>query len=253
MSEEQIKGAIHSIETFGSVDGPGVRFVVFVKGCALRCKYCHNVDTWDPHSDDMRTADEILAQAERYRSYWGEDGGITVSGGEPLLQIDFLIELFKKAKESGINTCIDTAGQPFSRNEPFFGKFNELMKYTDLLLVDIKHIDPEEHKKLTGKSNENIQDFMRYLSEIGKPIWIRHVLVPGITDNDEYLMRTRKFIDELSNVQKVEVLPYHGLGAMKYKDLGIDYVLKDLESPTLERVANARKILECEKYNRWEA
>lgn len=243
MSEEQIKGAIHSIETFGSVDGPGVRFVVFVKGCALRCKYCHNVDTWDPHSDDMRTADEILAQAERYRSYWGEDGGITVSGGEPLLQIDFLIELFKKAKESGINTCIDTAGQPFSRNEPFFGKFNELMKYTDLLLVDIKHIDPEEHKKLTGKSNENIQDFMRYLSEIGKPIWIRHVLVPGITDNDEYLMRTRKFIDELSNVQKVEVLPYHSMGEYKWEELGIPYTLKGVEAPSAERVANAERIL----------
>ena len=243
MSDNAIKGAIHSIETFGSVDGPGVRFVVFVKGCALRCKYCHNVDTWDPHSDDMRTSDEILDQAERYRSYWGNDGGITVSGGEPLLQIDFLIDLFKKAKERGINTCIDTAGQPFTRNEPFFGKFNELIKYTDLLLVDIKHIDAEEHVKLTGKSNENIKDFMKYLSEIGKPIWIRHVLVPTITDNDEYLKRTREFIEELSNVEKIEVLPYHSMGEYKWEELKIPYSLKSIESPPQERVTNAEKIL----------
>ncbi len=243
MSDNAIKGAIHSIETFGSVDGPGVRFVVFVKGCALRCKYCHNVDTWDPHSDDMRTSDEILDQAERYRSYWGNDGGITVSGGEPLLQIDFLIDLFKKAKERGINTCIDTAGQPFTRNEPFFGKFNELMKYTDLLLVDIKHIDAEEHVKLTGKSNENIKDFIKYLSEIGKPIWIRHVLVPTITDNDEYLKRTREFIEELSNVEKIEVLPYHSMGEYKWEELKIPYSLKNIEAPSQERVINAEKIL----------
>ncbi|MCR5778318.1 MAG: pyruvate formate lyase-activating protein [Lachnospiraceae bacterium] len=243
MNDNAIKGAIHSIETFGSVDGPGVRFVVFVKGCALRCKYCHNVDTWDPHSDDMRTSDEILDQAERYRSYWGNDGGITVSGGEPLLQIDFLIDLFKKAKERGINTCIDTAGQPFTRNEPFFGKFNELMKYTDLLLVDIKHIDAEEHVKLTGKSNENIKDFIKYLSEIGKPIWIRHVLVPTITDNDEYLKRTREFIEELSNVEKIEVLPYHSMGEYKWEELKIPYSLKNIEAPSQERVTNAEKIL----------
>ena len=243
MSDNAIKGAIHSIETFGSVDGPGVRFVVFVKGCALRCKYCHNVDTWDPHSDDMRTADEILDQAERYKSYWGSDGGITVSGGEPLLQIDFLIDLFKKAKERGINTCIDTAGQPFTRNEPFFSKFNELMDYTDLLLVDIKHIDAEEHVKLTGKSNENIKDFIKYLSEIGKPIWIRHVLVPTITDNDEYLKRTREFIEELSNVEKIEVLPYHSMGEYKREELKIPYSLKNIEAPSQERVANAEKIL----------
>ncbi len=250
-----IKGAIHSIETFGSVDGPGIRFIVFLKGCKLRCKYCHNADTWNPESEDMRSADEILDFAERYRGYWGEEGGITVSGGEPLLQIDFLLELFKKARERGINTCIDTALQPFDpdRSSEFFGKFRELMEYTDLLLVDIKHIDREEHIKLTGLPNDNILDGMGYLSEIGKPIWIRHVLVPGITDNDEYLTQTRDFIRTLHNVERVEILPYHGLGAMKYKDLGIDYVLKDLESPTLERVANAKKILECDKYTRWQA
>lgn len=242
-----IKGAIHSIETFGSVDGPGIRFIVFLKGCNLRCKYCHNVDTWNPESEDMRSADEILDFAERYRGYWGNDGGITVSGGEPLLQIDFLLELFRKAKEQGINTCIDTALQPFQKEGEFFDKFKELMEYTDLLLVDIKHIDREEHVKLTGLPNENILEGMRYLSEIQKPIWIRHVLVPGITDNDEYLRQTRKFIEELKNVQKIEVLPYHSMGAHKFEALGIPYQLTGVESPTAERVANATAILRGEK------
>ncbi len=242
-----IKGAIHSIETFGSVDGPGIRFIVFLKGCKLRCKYCHNVDTWDPHSDDMRTADEILDFAERYRSYWGEEGGITVSGGEPLLQIDFLIDLFKKAKERGINTCIDTAVQPFTKEEPFFSKFEELMKYTDLLLVDIKHINREEHIELTGLPNDNIKECFAYLDEIGKPIWIRHVLVPGITDNDEYLRETRKFIEKFSNIKRIDVLPYHSMGQMKFKELGIPYQLEGVESPTTERVENARAILNGKK------
>ena len=238
-----VKGAIHSIETFGSVDGPGIRFIVFLKGCKLRCKYCHNADTWDPNSEDMRTPDELLDFAERYRSYWGTEGGITVSGGEPLLQIDFLIELFKKAKERGINTCIDTALQPFTREEPFFSKFEELMKYTDLLLVDIKHIDKEQHIELTGLPNDNIFDGFKYLSEISKPIWIRHVLVPGITDDDEYLKRTREFIETLSNVQKIEVLPYHSMGQHKFETLGIPYKLDGVKSPSKERVDNAMKIL----------
>ncbi|WP_026656172.1 MULTISPECIES: pyruvate formate-lyase-activating protein [unclassified Butyrivibrio] len=238
-----VKGAIHSIETFGSVDGPGIRFIVFLKGCKLRCKYCHNADTWDPNSEDMRTPDELLDFAERYRSYWGTEGGITVSGGEPLLQIDFLIELFKKAKERGINTCIDTALQPFTREEPFFSKFEELMKYTDLLLVDIKHIDKDEHIELTGLPNDNIFDGFKYLSDISKPIWIRHVLVPGITDDDEYLKRTREFIETLSNVQKIEVLPYHSMGQHKFETLGIPYKLDGVKSPSKERVENAMKIL----------
>ncbi len=241
-----IKGAIHSIETFGSVDGPGIRFIVFLKGCKLRCKYCHNADTWDPKSEDMRTPEEILDFAERYRGYWGEEGGITVSGGEPLLQIDFLIELFRLAKERGINTCIDTALQPFEKTEPFFSKFQELMKYTDLLLVDIKHIDPKEHIELTGLPNENILEGIRYLSEINKPIWIRHVLVPGITDNDDYLKETRKLIENLSNVKKIEVLPYHSMGQHKFENLGIPYKLEGVQSPTADRVENATKILRGE-------
>ena len=145
-----MQGRIHSIESFGSVDGPGTRFIIFVQGCNMRCLYCHNVDTWDCHKGQLRSTDDLLDQAERYRPYWGPEGGITVSGGEPLLQIDFLLELFQKAKARGIHTCIDTAGQPFTRKEPFFSKFRQLMEVTDILLLDVKHIDLEAHKKLTG-------------------------------------------------------------------------------------------------------
>lgn len=238
-----IRGAIHSTESFGSVDGPGIRFVIFFKGCMMRCRYCHNADTWDPHSNDLRTADELLDQAERYRSYWGKEGGITASGGEPLLQVDFLLDLFRKAKARGINTAIDTAGQPFTREEPFFSKFQELTRYTDLFLMDIKHIDPVEHQKLTGQPNDNIIDLLRYLSEIGKPVWIRHVLVPGITDNDVWLRKTRDFILTLKNVKKIQILPYHSMGEYKWEKLGIPYSLAGVESPGAERVENARRIL----------
>lgn len=246
-----MQGYIHQLESFGSVDGPGVRFIIFFSGCPLRCKYCHNPDTWDMTKGKLCTADELLNEALSCRAYWGAKGGITVSGGEPLMQLDFLLELFTKAKEKGVNTCIDTAGGPFTKEGDWFEKFKKLMEVTDILLMDIKHIDEEEHIKLTGRTGKNIIEMFRYLDEIKKPIWIRHVLVPGITDNDEYLLRTRDFIRTLSNVQRVEILPYHGLGAMKYKDLGIDYVLKDTESPSAERVANAKKILECEKYDGW--
>ena len=246
-----MKGYIHQLESFGSVDGPGVRFIIFFAGCPLRCKYCHNPDTWDMMKGKQYTADELLDEAITCREYWGTKGGITVSGGEPLAQIDFLLEVFTKAKERGINTCIDTAGGPFTREGEWFEKFKRLMNVTDVLLMDIKHINEEEHIKLTGHTGKNIIEMFRYLDEINKPVWIRHVLVPGITDNDEYLIQTRDFIRTLGNVQRVEVLPYHGLGAMKYKDLGIDYVLKDTNSPTAERVQNAREILECAKYDGW--
>ena len=216
---EKTIGYVHSIETFGSVDGPGVRFVVFMQGCRMRCEFCHNPDTWNIGGGKEYTADEILDQAERYRSYWGSEGGITVSGGEPLLQIDFLIELFQKAKKRGIHTTLDTCGKPFTRDEPFFSRFQELMKYTDLLLFDIKHIDNEEHKKLTHWGNENILDMAQYLSETGKSVWIRHVLVPERSDYDEYLIRLDAFIKTLTNVAKVEILPYHTMGKYKWENL----------------------------------
>lgn len=238
-----IKGNIHSIESFGSVDGPGVRFLIFLKGCHLRCRYCHNADTWEEGSTDQRTANELLEQAERYRSYWGSEGGITVSGGEPLLQLDFLIDLFTKAKERGIHTCIDTAGEPFSRDPDWFGRFQKLMQVTDILLMDIKHIDRKKHIGLTGKPNDNILDMFRYLSDIGKPIWIRYVLVPGLTDDEDDLRRTGAFISGLSNVRKIDVLPYHAMGAYKWEKLGYRYTLTDTRSPSAEEADSALQLL----------
>lgn len=241
-------GRIHSIESFGSVDGPGIRYVIFMQGCSMRCQFCHNPDTWDLKGGEEKTADELLSQALRYKSYWKTSGGITVSGGEPLLQIDFLLELFTKAKAKGIHTTIDTSGNPFTRKEPFFSKFEELMKVTDLVMLDIKNIDDEAHKVLTKWSNANILDLANYLSEIGKPTWIRHVLVPGGSDKDEYLMRLDAFIKSLKNIERVEVLPYHTLGEFKWQELGIDYPLAGIDPPTKERIENANKLLHVEDY-----
>lgn len=238
-----VKGKIHSIESFGSADGPGVRYIIFLKGCKMRCKYCHNPDTWGADGVTEEAAEEVLKKAMRYKNYWKNNGGITVSGGEALLQIDFLIELFKLAKENNVHTTLDTSGNPFTREEPFFGKFNELMKYTDLYMLDIKHIDNEEHKKLTGQPNENILDMAKYLSENGKAMWIRHVLVPGYTDSEEQLTRLKKFIDSLDTVDRVEILPYHTLGVFKWKELGIPYELEDVNPPTKEEVERAKRIL----------
>lgn len=236
-------GFIHSIETFGSVDGPGIRFLIFLQGCPMRCRFCHNPDSWQTGVGEKMTADELLDRAEHYRSYWGREGGITVSGGEALMQIDFLTELFRKAHERGINTCLDTSAQPFTRQGAWFAKFEELMKYTDTILLDIKHIDDDEHRKLTKHSNRNILDCARYLSDIHKPVWIRHVLIPGITDRDDYLARLRAFLDTLTNVERVDVLPYHTLGTYKYEKLGLDYPLKGVEPPTPERIENAKRKL----------
>lgn len=234
-------GHIHSTESSGAADGPGVRFIVFMQGCHMRCRYCHNPDTWKMDGGDEVTADEILKRALRFKPYWGKDGGITISGGEPLLQIDFVIELFKKAKELGINTCIDTAGNPFTKEEPFFSKFEELMKYTDLLLLDLKEINPTRHKDLTGFDNSNIIEMAKYLSEINKPVWIRHVLVPEHSDFDEDLDALGDFIDTLSNVDRVEILPYHTLGKFKWENLGIPYTLESISPPSAERIENAKQ------------
>lgn len=243
-------GRVHSVESFGSADGPGVRYIVFLKGCNMRCKYCHNPDTWAKCGENdgakLMTPQEVLKTAMRYKAYWKQTGGITVSGGEALLQIDFVTELFKLAKEKGVNTCLDTSGNPFTMEEPFFGKFNELMKYTDLFMLDIKHIDDEEHKKLTGQTNKNILDMAQYLSKNGKKMWIRHVLVPEITTDERYLNQLREFIDTLKTVDRVEVLPYHTLGVFKWKELGIPYQLDGVEPPTKEQIECAKRILNCQ-------
>ena len=215
-------GRVHSLESFGSADGPGVRYLVFLQGCAMRCRYCHNVDTWARDKGTLMSVEEVLDKA------------------------DFVTELFEEARRRGIGTCLDTALQPFARREPFFGKFERLMGSCDLVLADLKHIDPAEHKSLTGHDNANILDALAYLSDIEKPVWIRHVLVPGITDDDAYLERTAEFIGTLSSVERVEVLPYHTLGAYKWKELGIPYTLDGVEPPSSERVQNARRILGAE-------
>lgn len=248
---EQIrKGSVHSFETFGSVDGPGVRFVIFVNGCAMRCQYCHNPDTWQMQEAQM-SSDDILHKAMRYRSYWGDKGGITVSGGEPLLQLDFLLDLFKKAKKEGIHTVIDTSGNPFTKEEPFFSKFTELLQYTDLLLLDLKHIDAEYHKRLTGVGNENILAMATYLSDIQKPIWIRHVLVPGRNDDDASLLRLDAFIKTLHNVDRLEILPYHSLGAYKWKELGYTYALEDVVAPGKALLEHANQMLHTAEYQNY--
>ena len=239
----EIKGRIHSVESFGSADGPGVRYIVFLKGCNMRCQYCHNPDTWAKDGGELMTPEEVLKKALRYKTYWKEKGGITVSGGEALLQIDFVTELFRLAQEKGVNTCLDTSGNPFSMEEPFKSKFDELMKYTDLFMLDIKHMDDAAHRKLTGQTNQNILKMAAYLSDHGKTMWIRHVLVPGITTEEDELHRLRSFLDTLKTVERVEVLPYHTLGIFKWKELGIPYQLEGVDPPTKEQIDRAKEIL----------
>ena len=248
MAEEKITGIINDTESFGAVDGPGIRFIVFMQGCHMRCRYCHNPETWALTGGTERTPEDVLKQALRYKTYWKNGGGITVSGGEALVQIDFVTKLFQLCKEQGINTCLDTSGNPFTREEPFFSKFKELMEVTDLVMLDIKQIYEDKHKILTGWSNSNILDMAEYLSETGESVWIRHVLVPGGSDDDEQLIELDKFIKTLKNVDRVEVLPYHSLGTFKWEELGIDYPLKDVLPPSKERIENANKLLHTEDY-----
>ena len=240
--EERI-GYVHSLESFGSADGPGVRYIIFLSGCNMRCQFCHNPDTWDIKAGKEYTASQLLKTANRYRPYWGSEGGITVSGGEPLLQIDFLLELFQKAKEMGIHTTLDTSGNPFTTEEPFYLKWKELMKVTDLVMLDIKHIDEEQHKILTGKTGKNILEMARQMSEMGQPMWIRHVLVPGLTDSEDDLRQMAAFIGTLKTVERVEILPYHTLGLSKWKKLGIAYPLDGVPAPTADEVTRAERIL----------
>lgn len=239
-----MKGYVHSIETFGTVDGPGVRYVVFVQGCPMRCQYCHNPDTWTPNTGEQRDADEIIEDFERYKDFLGPDGGITISGGEPLLQIDFVTEVFEKARAKGYHTCLDTSGIVFNENNPeLIKKFDRLIQSTCLVLLDIKHIDPEEHKKLTSQPNDQIIAFARYLDRNNVDVWIRHVVVPGITFNEEYLTRLGEFLGTLNNIKALDVLPYHTMGIVKYENLGIDYPLKGVDPLTTEQGHEAREII----------
>lgn len=236
-------GYIHSKESFGTVDGPGIRYVLFLQGCPMRCLYCHNPDTWVKSGGQAMSTDQVLDEYESYRPFLKE-GGITLSGGEPLLQIDFVIELFRKAKMKHIHTALDTSGITFDRkNIQVFDKFKELIKYTDLFLLDIKHIDNVGHKELTGHGNEKILDFLSFLNENKKDIWIRHVIVPGLTYNKDLLIRLGYELAKYESIKDVDVLPYHSMGKLKYDQLGLDYKLKDVKDLTLEDAIKARSLI----------
>ncbi|VEU79685.1 pyruvate formate-lyase-activating protein [Haploplasma axanthum] len=233
-------GNVHSIETLGAFDGPGIRYVLFLQGCQLRCKFCHNRDSWETDDNKLMTVDEILEDYNKYRNFY-KKGGLTVSGGEATLQIYFLIELFKDAKKQGIHTCLDTSAGVF--NEKMIPVYDELLKYTDLVLLDIKHIDNEIHKWLVGVPNTHILEFAKYLDKKQVPTVIRHVLLPEINSQDEYLIKLREFIDGLTNIVGTDVLPYHTAGIMKWKKMGLEYPLPDTKEPSKELVRHAEKIL----------
>lgn len=234
-----MKGKIHSFETFGTVDGPGIRFVIFMQGCPLKCKYCHNRDTWNVNAGTYITVPELIKEIQKYRSYiLSSNGGITVSGGEPLLQAEFVLELFKELKELGFHTALDTSG-----SLPITNTIKELLQYTDLVLLDIKHIDNEKAIELTGVSNANNLEFAKYLSNLKLPVWIRQVLLPGYTDDRYDLEKLKKFIDSLENVKKVELLPYHNLGKFKWDEMNDTYSLNDIIPPSQEDIEKANQIL----------
>ena len=232
MEDKKIEARVHSVESFGTLDGPGIRFVLFLQGCNLKCKYCHNRDTWDMKLGQLKTLDEIFNKILRYKNYI-KNGGVTITGGEPLLQYNFLIALFTKLKEVKIHTCIDTSG---------------MVALTEKFLLDIKHIDPEKCKKLVGFSNEKELDFAKYLSEINKPMWIRQVLIPGITDDEQDLLKLKKFISSLNSVEKMEFLPYHTMGKYKWEDLGLKYELEGVRETNNNDLEIAKKILDT-KYD----
>lgn len=238
-----MNGAIHSIETFGTVDGPGTRFVIFLQGCPMRCLYCHNPDTWEMNAGTQMSAEELLDKFEDNRDFY-KNGGITVTGGEPLVQIDFLLELFEKAKEKEIHTCIDTSGITYSAgSSPCKDKLDKLMNVTDLVMIDIKHINSEKHFDLTGHKNENILSFLSYLEEKQIDMWVRHVVVPGLTDDPESLRELGLFIGRFKHVKALDVLPYHNMGKVKYESLGMDYPLKDIPPTSKESAIAAKQII----------
>lgn len=237
------KGKIHSIESFGTVDGPGVRLVIFFKGCPMRCLYCHNPDTWTMEGAREITVEKILEEYEKKKPFYRE-GGITATGGEPLVQLDFLTELFTKAHEKKIHTCLDTSGATFKPDdEEYLEKIDKLLDVTDLVMLDIKHIDPEKHKALTSRPNANILKFAEYVNEKGVQMWIRHVAVPHVTMDKESLLDLGRFIGKLKSVKALDVLPYHDMGLVKYEELGIDYPLKGIEPATKEMAMAARDVI----------
>lgn len=237
--ETTLKARIHSFESFGTVDGPGIRFVIFMQGCSLKCKYCHNRDTWDLCGGTEYSIQEVVTKIEKYKNYFmPSGGGVTVSGGEPLLQLKFLLELFPILKSKGIHTAIDTSG-----NFDLTNDLKKLIDMTDLFLLDIKCINDEICRDLTGVSNKKELTFAKYLSSIQKPMWIRQVLVPGITDKEKDLLELKKFVSSLRSVEKIEILPYHDMGRFKWEKLGLIYPLDCVPVATQEDVQRAKEIL----------
>lgn len=236
----KILGNIHSLESCGTVDGPGIRFVVFMQGCPMRCQYCHNPDTWTTDENQKMSVEDIMSRYNSVKEFL-QNGGITVTGGEPMMQMEFVTELFKSAKAQGVHTAIDTSGVLFNKNNT--EKVDELLKYTDLVLLDLKHIDDEEHKKLTSHSNKNILDFAQYLSDKEIPMWVRHVVIPTITYNEEYLARLGKYLHNLKNLKAIDVLPYHTMAVPKYEKLGMTYPLADIPALEREQAIKARDII----------
>lgn len=238
--DNNIVGRIHSFETLGAVDGPGIRFIIFMQGCHLRCKFCHNRDTWDFQGGKEYAVNEIYEKIMKYKNYFtASNGGVTASGGEPLLQLDFLIELFTKLKNSGISTAIDTSGI-IDIND----KVKKLIDLTDLFLVDIKCINDEICKDLVGHSNKKELEFIKYLDSINKEIWIRQVIIPTITDNEEDLLKLRDFINSIDNITKVDLLPYHDLGKFKWLNLNEKYLLEDIRNADSNDIERVKSILE---------
>ena len=230
---------VHSTESFGTVDGPGIRFVIFLQGCHLQCKYCHNRDTWDMNGGEYKSVDEIIEKIKKYKNYiMPSGGGVTVTGGEPLLQANFVLELFKRSKTDGITTCIDTSGMVGLTDE-----IKEVLKYTDLVLLDIKHIDSEKCKELVGVSNKLELEFARYLSDNKIKMWIRQVLVPGYTDDEKDLLKLKDFISTLDTVEKVQILPYHSMGKYKWEKLRMKYPLDGVRDANQDDVIRAKKII----------
>ncbi len=236
---EELKARIHSFESFGTVDGPGIRFIIFMQGCSLKCKYCHNRDTWDLCGGTLYSIPQVLDKIEKYKNYFmPSGGGVTISGGEPLLQLKFVTELLTSLKKQNIHTAIDTSG-----NFAITDDMKKVIDLADLFLLDIKCINDEICKSLTGFSNKQELEFAKYLSSIKKPMWIRQVLVPGITDKEEDLLKLRDFISQLSSVENVEFLPYHDMGRFKWENLGLKYPLDGVRTANIDDVKRARKIV----------
>ena len=233
-----VKGSIDSVETMGLVDGPGIRYVVFLQGCKLRCLFCHNPETWKMEEKNMTTAEELIDKIKRYKNYFGKEGGVTFSGGDPLCQPEFLLECLKRCKQEGIHTCLDTSGVGCNKE-----LYPEILSYTDLVILDIKAVTPEAYKKMTGYPMKDFSEFLELCQKLEKKIWLRQVIVPGINDTEEYILELKKYIKNIKNVERVELLPYHLYGVEKYKKLGISYRLDGVPAMKKEDLDKLNQIL----------